>query len=175
MSKQSAGILVYRVQDNVLQVLLAHPGGPLWAKKDAGAWSIFKGEPDDGEALLDTARREFEEETGQSLPEKPLLPLGDFKRKDGKAVHAWALEADYEPSDIISNAFEMEWPPKSGKMQEFPENDRAVWFDAAAAPEKMFQGQHVFVERLTDSLRAQGADFTLQGRASQAGAQPTLF
>jgi predicted NUDIX family NTP pyrophosphohydrolase len=153
MKKLSAGILVYRHNSGQVEVLLAHPGGPFWAKKDNGAWSIFKGEVEDGEDSFETAKREFKEETSHEAPDSEYLDLGEFKRKtDGKTIKAWAVEADFDAKTIISNTFEMEWPPKSGKKQEFPENDRAQWFSAQAAMPKMNTGQVIFLERLAEKL-----------------------
>jgi predicted NUDIX family NTP pyrophosphohydrolase len=172
MAKLSAGFLVYRVQNDVLQVLLAHPGGPYWAKKDDGVWSLFKGELEEGEDPLTAAKREFQEETSQKLPDVPVLPLGDLKRKDGKTVMAWAVEADYDPATIKSNLFEMEWPPRSGKKQQFPENDLARWFDAAQSKQKLFMGQYVFVERLVALLKSKYPELKLGESGPE---QPSLF
>jgi predicted NUDIX family NTP pyrophosphohydrolase len=152
MAKFSAGILVYRSKDGRPEVLLAHHGGPFWAKKDNGAWSIIKGECEEGEDPFKAAKREFKEETSHDAPNGEYLDLGEFKLKSGKTVQAWAVEADFDPKTIISNTFEMEWPPRSGKMQEFPENDRAEWFDLNTALLKMHSGQTVFLERLTEKL-----------------------
>src|SRR5271166_3363109 len=145
MPRQAAGLLMYRVKDGVLQVLLAHPGGPYFVNKDDGAWSIPKGEPDDDEDLLVTAQREFEEETGVE-PTGPFTPLKPIKQKGGKIVHAWAFEADCDPSAIVSNTFTMEWPPHSGRRMEFPEIDRADFFDAATALWKIKAGQEGLIE-----------------------------
>jgi predicted NUDIX family NTP pyrophosphohydrolase len=152
MTKFSAGILVYRKRNGQIEVLLAHHGGPFWAKKDDGAWSIIKGEYEDDEAPFDAAKREFKEETSHDAPDGEYIDLGEFKRKDGKTIKAWAVEADFDPKTIISNTFEMEWPPKSANMQEFPENDRAEWFSLSAATPKMNTGQTVFLERLADKI-----------------------
>ena len=122
--KESAGLLMYRLRGGALEVLLAHPGGPFWARRDQGAWSIPKGELEAGEEPLETARREFEEETGVQ-PEGPYLRLPDIEQKNRKLVHAWAFEGDCDPSKIRSNTFRLEWPPRSGKTAEFPEIDRA--------------------------------------------------
>lgn len=151
--KDRGGLLIYRIKDNRVEVLISHHGGPLWAKKDKGAWSIIKGEMNDGEEIVDTARREFEEETGQKAPPQPWIPLGTIKRKDGKIIHAWAAEGDYDPATITSNTFTMEWPPRSGKMQEFPENDRAQWFDLRTAIIKLHTGQDYFIRQLAGILR----------------------
>jgi len=145
MPRLSAGLLMYRIKGGVLQVLLAHPGGPYFANKDDGAWTIPKGEPVTDEDLLVTARREFEEETGIT-PTGPFVPLKPIKQKGGKIVHAWAFEGDCNPVTIKSNTFTMEWPPKSGKQQEFPEIDRAEWFDLTAARTKIKAGQEGLIE-----------------------------
>jgi predicted NUDIX family NTP pyrophosphohydrolase len=134
--KKSAGILVYRRINKKIEFFLVHPGGPLWAKKDAGAWSIPKGEYEDGEDPLQAARREFEEETGQTVSGK-FIELSPFKLKSGKTIYAWAVEGDVDEENINSNTFEMEWPPRSGKRKAFPEVDRAGWFDADTAKEKL--------------------------------------
>jgi len=153
MKKLSAGILVYRKTDGQVEVLLAHLGGPIWAKRDEGGWSIFKGEPEENEELFDAAKREFKEETAHEAPDDGYINLGEYKReKDSKTIHAWAVEADFDPSTFKCNTFKMEWPPKSGKIQEFPENDRAEWFALAAAMPKMHRGQQIFIERLTEKL-----------------------
>jgi len=151
MPKQSAGILMYRRRGSAVEVLLVHPGGPFWRKKDMGAWSIPKGEHDTEENALEAARREFKEETG-SEPEGDLVPLGAVKQSGGKTVHAWAIEGDCDPSKIRSNAFSMEWPPKSGKTQSFPEIDRAAWFSVEDARGKLHKGQVPFLDRLLDLL-----------------------
>jgi predicted NUDIX family NTP pyrophosphohydrolase len=152
VKKFSAGILVYRYKEGRVEVLLAHHGGPFWAKKDAGAWSIIKGEYEQDEAPFDAAKREFKEETSHDAPEGEYIELGEFKRKDGKTIQAWAVEADFDPKTIKSNTFNMEWPPKSGQIQEFPENDRAEWFDLKTAATKLHTGQDVFLGRLAVKL-----------------------
>jgi predicted NUDIX family NTP pyrophosphohydrolase len=152
MSKFSAGIIVYRKSAGHVEVLLAHPGGPFWAKKDEGAWSVIKGEHNENEAPFEAAKREFKEETTYDAPKGEYLDLGEFKRKDGKTIHAWAVEADLDAATIKSNSFEMEWPPKSGKVQEFPENDRAEWFHLTKAVSKINTGQKIFLERLSEKL-----------------------
>lgn len=129
----------YRYHDGALEVFLVHPGGPFWAKKDEGAWSIAKGEYAEGEEPIEAARREFQEETGFAL-EGALIPLGWTKLAGGKTVHGWAVEAELEPGAIESNLFEMEWPPRSGKRAQFPEVDRAAWFSVAEAREKLNVG-----------------------------------
>lgn len=143
----SAGLLLFRRQER-LEVFLAHPGGPFWARRDAGAWTIPKGVPDDGEEdLLATARREFEEETG-IRPEGPFLPLGCIRQKAGKLVHAWACEGDADPACITSNTMHIEWPPRSGVWRTYPEVDRCAWFNAADARERINPRQAELIERL---------------------------
>jgi len=138
---------MYRIKDGATQVLLAHPGGPFFVKKDDGAWSIPKGEPDTEEDLLITAQREFEEEIGVK-PTGPFIPLKPVKQKGGKIVHAWAWEGDCDPDTIQSNTFTMEWPPRSGQQQAFPEIDRAEWFDLATARRKIKSGQVGLIDEL---------------------------
>src|SRR6059036_3245168 len=128
MAKTSAGLLMFRLRDGEPEVLLVHPGGPFWAKKDEGAWSIPKGEFEAGEDPLEASRRELEEETG-IVARGTFVPLGSARQKSGKLVHAWALEQDADAASIRSNTFTLEWPPRSGHMREFPEVDRAAWFD----------------------------------------------
>jgi predicted NUDIX family NTP pyrophosphohydrolase len=148
MAKISAGILVYKRRAGRLEVLLVHPGGPFWRKKDAGAWSIPKGEPAEGEDLLTAARREIREETGLE-PQGDFIDLGTVKQKGGKTVHAWALEADANATvSEPSNVFELEWPPHSGKIGTFPEIDRAEFFPVGEAETKINQSQRSFLERL---------------------------
>jgi predicted NUDIX family NTP pyrophosphohydrolase len=147
MTKTSAGLLMYRRRDGRLEVLLVHPGGPFWSHRDAGAWSIPKGELDGDEDPLEAARREFEEETGLR-PEGPFLELPTVTQKAGKVVRAWAVEGDWDPSLLRSNTFEIEWPPKSGQMAEFPEVDRAELFDLATAREKINAGQVPLLDHL---------------------------
>ena len=151
MPRLSAGLLMYRIKDGTLQVLLAHPGGPFFAKKDDGAWTIPKGEPDTDEDLSVTARREFEEETGLKAA-GPFILLKPIKQKGGKIVHAWAFEGECDPGTIKSNTFKIEWPPHSGRQQEFPEIDRAEWFDLATAREKIKAGQEELIDEL-ESLK----------------------
>jgi len=147
MPRTSAGLLMYRIKDGAIQVLLAHPGGPFFVKKDDGAWSIPKGEPDTEEDLLITAQREFEEETGVK-PTGPFIPLKPVKQKGGKIVHAWAVAGDCDPATIQSNTFTMEWPPRSGQQQAFPEIDRAEWFDLVTAKRKAKSGQVGLIDEL---------------------------
>jgi predicted NUDIX family NTP pyrophosphohydrolase len=153
--KFSAGLLPYRIaRPGQLEVLLVHPGGPFWAKKDDGAWSIPKGEyePDTESNPLAVANREFAEELGTSPPIGDRQPLGEVKQPGGKRVLAWALECDLDLGEVTSNSFEMEWPPKSGKVRSFPEVDRAAWFAIAEARTKLLKGQMPFVDRLLEVL-----------------------
>lgn len=153
----SAGILLYRVIDDRLEVLLAHPGGPLFAKRDEGSWSIPKGEPDgDDEPLLAVARREFAEETAHDVPDRPTVELGSIVQKGGKVVHGWAVEGDLDPADAHSNTFEMEWPPHSGARIEVPEIDRVAWFDPAEARRRIKETQIPLLERLEAHLAGTG-------------------
>ena len=148
MPKTSAGILLYRERDGAREVLLVHPGGPFWARKDAGAWSIPKGEHDDGEDGLDTALREFREETGTELDAGELTDLGSIKQRGGKVVQAWAAEGDLDADAIRSNTFTIEWPPRSGRTEDFPEVDCAGWFSLDEAREKINQAQAELLVRL---------------------------
>jgi predicted NUDIX family NTP pyrophosphohydrolase len=148
----SAGILVYRRGGGGIELLLVHPGGPVWAKKDLAAWSIPKGLVEDGEDNPSAARREFKEETGFDCPEGPSIDLGFVKMKSGKTVHAWAVEGDLDVTQIHSNLFEMEWPPRSGKKREFPEIDRGQYFSPTEALQKLHAYQQPFVERLLGSM-----------------------
>lgn len=174
--KTRGGLLVFRVKHNQLEVLISHHGGPLWAKRDVAAWSIFKGEQEDGEELQDTAKREFREETSHQPPAGPWYELGFIKRKDGTVIHAWAAEGDYDSATIHSNMFTMEWPPRSGKRQEFPENDRAEWFDLPAAMVKLHEGQQIFIERLVKVLQHTRPDLDMPDlQAAQLPEQPSLF
>jgi len=147
MPRLSAGLLMYRIKDGRIEVLLAHPGGPFFAKKDDGAWSIPKGEPDGDEDLLVTAQREFEEETGLK-PTGSFITLKPIKQKGGKIVHAWAFQGDCDPAAIRSNTFTMEWPPKSGGQAGFPEIDWAQWFELAVARKKIKAGQEALIDEL---------------------------
>jgi predicted NUDIX family NTP pyrophosphohydrolase len=149
MTKSSAGILMYRRTGKVLEVLLVHPGGPFWRNRDDGAWSIPKGEMDEGEDPAEAALREFMEEIG-SAPEGPLRSLGEIRQRGGKRVYAFAVEGDIDAGTIASNAFEIEWPPKSGRRQTFPEVDRAGWFDLPAARLKIIESQRLLLDRLMD-------------------------
>jgi len=152
MPKQSAGLLMYRRRRGILEVLLVHPGGPFWSKKDAGAWSIPKGEYTAGEDALEVAKREFQEETGFEVSGE-FLPLTPRKQPSGKIITAWAFEGDCDASTVKSNTFLMEWPPRSGRQQEFPEVDRADWFVIPAAKEKIIKGQSGFLDELSQILR----------------------
>ena len=151
--RRSAGILLYRRAANDLEVLLVHPGGPFWTGRDAGAWSIPKGEYEPEDDPLAAARREFEEELGSAPPGTEPLQLGEVRQKSGKLVRAWALEGDLEATAAFSNNFTVEWPPRSGQMREFPEVDRAEWFTLAAAREKINSAQAAFLDRLAEVER----------------------
>ena len=154
MPKISAGLLMYRVQDRDLQVLLVHPSGPFFQNKDDGAWTIPKGEPDVGEDLLIAAQREFTEETGfKSSP--PFIELSPIKQKGGKIVHAWAFAGDCDPAQLRSNMFKLEWPPRSGRMQEFPEVDRAGWFNLETDKRKIKAAQITLLDELKQKLDSQ--------------------
>jgi predicted NUDIX family NTP pyrophosphohydrolase len=152
VARRSAGILLHRTGRGAPEVLLVHPGGPYWARKDAGVWSIPKGEYDDGEDPRACALREFEEETGTALPPGELVELGTVKQKGGKVVTAWAAEGDLDADSVQSNTFTMEWPPRSGRTAEFPEIDRAAWFGADEAREKLVAAQAEFIDRLLERL-----------------------
>ena len=147
-SARSAGILLYRRTGGALEVLLVHPGGPFWARRDAGAWSIPKGEHEPDEDPLSAARREFEEELGSAPPSGEPADLGEVRQKSGKLVHAWALAGDLDPAEIQSNTFTIQWPPRSGRMQEFPEVDRAQWFGLEQARERINPAQAALLDRL---------------------------
>jgi predicted NUDIX family NTP pyrophosphohydrolase len=151
MAKLSAGLLPYRRQGAAPEVLLVHPGGPFWMKKDLGAWSIVKGETIPGEDLLACARREFAEETGCTAAGS-FRPLGSIRQAGGKEVRAWAVEMDFDASAIRSNLFEMEWPPRSGRRQSFPEIDHAAWFNLATARQKINKGQVALIDALERML-----------------------
>jgi predicted NUDIX family NTP pyrophosphohydrolase len=152
MAKRSAGLLMYRrAISGEVEVLLVHPGGPFWAKKDKGAWSISKGEYADGEPPLDAAKREFEEETGFSA-QGEFLELGQVQQSGGKVVSAWAFAGDCDPAKLVSNRFSMEWPPRSGRMIEFPEVDRGGWFAIQDAKDQILKSQAPFLDRLQQLL-----------------------
>ncbi|HEX4224064.1 MAG TPA: NUDIX domain-containing protein [Pseudonocardiaceae bacterium] len=150
VAKRSAGIVLFRKSAEGVEVLLGHMGGPFWARKDAGAWSIPKGECEPDEELLATARREFQEELGLPVPAGELVELGEVKQSGGKVVTAWALAGDLDPALVVPGTFEMEWPRGSGKLKEFPEIDRAQWFELATAEEKIVAGQRPLLGRLAE-------------------------
>src|ERR1700709_624126 len=152
LPKTSAGILLFRRSGDGIEVLLGHPGGPFWKKKDTGAWTIPKGLIASGEEPLEAAKREFAEETGHT-PRGEFVSLGDAKQPGGKTVHVWAAEDDWNAEQLKSNSFQMEWPPRSGRQQSFPELDRAAWFSMAEALDKILKGQLVFLIRLGEALR----------------------
>jgi len=152
MAKQSAGVLLFRMKREQLEVFLVHPGGPFWIKKDAGAWSIPKGEIETGEEALQVAKREFKEETGQEI-EGSFSELQPVKQKAGKIIKAWAVEGDIDENTIVSNTFEIEWPPGSGKKKIFPEVDKAQWFSLTEASEKINPGQLPLIEELQQIIR----------------------
>lgn len=154
MAKQSAGILLFRKAGGNYEVLLVHPGGPFWAKKDDGVWSIPKGEFGEDEEPLAAARRELAEELGQHVPKGQLVSLGEAKQPSGKVVHIWALEAELDAEKIKSNVLTIDWPPRSGKKLEIPEVDRAGWFTQSAATRKLLPGQQPFLIRLAQYLGA---------------------
>jgi predicted NUDIX family NTP pyrophosphohydrolase len=151
MPKQSAGLLIYRTRTPEIEVFLVHPGGPFWAKKDAGAWTIPKGEFTSDEDPLEAAKRELTEETGMTVT-GPFAALGSVRQAGGKTIHAFVTEADFDAQKIVSNTFRMEWPPRSGQFAEFPEVDRADWFTLDAAAAKMNPAQAEFLSRLRDAL-----------------------
>ena len=153
MPRVSAGLLLYRRRGSVVEVFLVHPGGPLWARKDDGAWSVPKGLVNAGEEELACARREFREETGfEAPPQGTELDLGIHRQPSGKRLHVWAMEGDCDASRLSSNLFEMEWPPRSGRTARFPEVDRGEWFDRAQALTKVAAGQRPVIERLYEEL-----------------------
>ena len=153
--RTSAGLMMYRRRGKGLEVLLVHPGGPFFTNKDAGVWTIPKGEPAEGEALLETARREFREETGIDAGDAPLVPLGQVKQKGGKVVHAWAFEGDCDPATLTCNTFKVQWPPRSGQWRTFPEVDQYAMLDLRAAWEKINPAQAEFLDRLEAVLGAE--------------------
>jgi predicted NUDIX family NTP pyrophosphohydrolase len=156
-SRRSAGIVLWRrADDGSLEVLLGHPGGPLYANKDADMWSILKGEYDNGEDPFEVAKREFFEESGHDAPDRPAVALGEIRQKGGKLVTAWALEGDLDPTAASSNTFPMEWPPRSGRTIEVPEIDRVAWFDLETAREKLKAAQHPLLDRLADAVEEGG-------------------
>lgn len=155
--RRSAGLLLWRRGARGLEVLLGHPGGPFFVRQDDGVWSIPKGEYGDDEEPLAAAFREFGEEIGLAPPDGEPLPLGDVKLRNGKRVAAWALEGDLDAAAARSNLFEMEWPPRSGRLQSFPELDRAAWFDVEAARVKLVPGQRPLLDRLVELVERPGA------------------
>jgi predicted NUDIX family NTP pyrophosphohydrolase len=156
-NRSSAGILLFRRRD-VLEVLLAHMGGPFWARKDDGSWTIPKGEVEAGEEPFAVALREFEEELGSPVPSRDFLPLGSVRQSGGKLVTAWAAEGDFDPATAVSNTFTLEWPKGSGRMREFPEIDRVAWFDIDAARTKILKSQVPLVDRLLAVLATDAPD-----------------
>ncbi len=156
MAKLSAGLLLYRRNGDDVQVLIAHPGGPIWSRRDAGAWSLPKGAPNDGEELFATARREFQEETGHRPPDGHAIDLGDVRMRSGKTVHGWAVEGNLDPGTLRSMLVEVEWPPKSGRLITVPEIDRIVWADPTEARRRLNPAQAEFVDRLLRALARGG-------------------
>jgi predicted NUDIX family NTP pyrophosphohydrolase len=148
MPKRSAGLLLYRIRDGVVEVLIGHPGGPFWAQKDDGAWSILKGEYDEGEDPWEAAQREFMEETGLTAPAGPRLEFEPVRQPSGKVLRAFAVHGDLDVTDAHSNTFEIEWPRGSGRLREFPEVDRVQWFSVAEARSKLLKGHRVILDRL---------------------------
>lgn len=164
MVAMSAGVLLFRRCASGLEVLLVHPGGPYWAARDAGVWSIPKGEYE-GEDPLAAARREFEEELGSPTPHGPVIDLGEVRLKSGKRVRAWAIEGDLDAATAHSNTCEVQWPPRSGRMIVIPEVDRAEWFDLTEAGRRINPAQSVLIERLVAALHSDGAKFASPGAA----------
>jgi predicted NUDIX family NTP pyrophosphohydrolase len=164
MPRVSAGLLMYRIQDGKLQVLLAHPGGPFFKNKDVGAWTIPKGEVESDEDLLEAAKREFKEETGVT-PTGPFTALTAIQQKGGKIVHAWAFKGDCDPGAIVSNTFRIEWPPRSGRRMDFPEIDRAEFYDVAVASRKIKAAQAALI----DELQGVVADLQVSEESSPHG------
>lgn len=146
-------MLPYRVDDGTLEVLIAHMGGPFWAKKDDGAWSVIKGEHDEGDDPVEAARREWVEETGTQVPYGELVPLGEVRQRSGKRVNAWAVHSPrLNPDTFVSNTFKMEWPPNSGRMESFPEIDRAAWMDVETAAVKLVAAQRPLLAALAKAV-----------------------
>jgi predicted NUDIX family NTP pyrophosphohydrolase len=150
--RTSAGILLWRSHKGRLEVLLAHPGGPFWVKKDIGHWTIPKGEVEPGEEFVAVARREFAEETGHQVPNHPLIDLGQITQKSGKLVLGWGVQGDLDPATATSNTYDMEWPPRSGALQTFPEIDRVAWFELDEARGRLKAAQVPFLDRLQAAL-----------------------
>ncbi|MFB1298416.1 NUDIX domain-containing protein [Mycobacterium sp. pW049] len=161
MPKLSAGLLLYRETGESLEVLIGHPGGPFWARKDEGAWSIPKGEYVDGEDPWHVAQREFAEELGKQPPEGPRIDFPPLRQPGGKIVTAFAVRGDLDLDGTFSNTFTLEWPPRSGQFKEFPEIDRAAWFDVPAAREKLLKGQRPLLDRLEEAVGRGGRDGSL--------------
>jgi predicted NUDIX family NTP pyrophosphohydrolase len=166
--KKSAGLLLFREVSGHLEVLLVHPGGPFWAKKDEGAWSIPKGEFEDTEEPLAAAKREFAEETG-FYPDGVMIPLEPLRQPSGKVIYAWAVKDDWDPAALRSNTFSLEWPPKSGQYREFPEIDRAAWFSLGEAGRKITKGQAAFLVELPEKLGAPRRSATESGGGAGMG------
>ena len=162
MAKLSAGLLLYRRNGDDVQVLIAHPGGPIWSRRDAGAWSLPKGAPNDGEELFATARREFQEETGHRPPDGDAIDLGEVRMRSGKTVHGWAVEGNLDPGTLRSMLVQVEWPPKTGRLITVPEIDRIFWADPGEARRRLNPAQSEFVDRLLRAL----------ARAADAGGSP---
>ena len=152
MPKLSAGLLLYRRVDDFVEVLVAHPGGPIWARRDTGAWSIPKGAANDGAPLLEAAYREFAEETGPAAPPDGAIDLGEVRMRSGKVVHGWAVEGDLDPATIRSMTVEVEWPPKTGRLVTVPEIDRVAWVRPSEARRRLSPAQASFVDRLLQAL-----------------------
>lgn len=150
--KRSAGILLFRRRTPRVEVLIGHMGGPYWQRRDDGGWSIPKGEYEDGEEPLAAARREFTEELGLPVPDGTAVPLGELAQPRGKIVTIWAVEGDLDPAAVVPGTFQMQWPPRSGRLAEFPEIDRVGWFDLATAGQKLVSGQRPFLDRLVEWL-----------------------
>ena len=157
MPKQAAGILLYRRSPRGLEVLLAHPGGPLWSRKDLGAWTIPKGQFGQDESALDAAKREFEEEMG-SPARGTFVELGSIRQPSGKVVHCFTAESDFDVKHVKSNLFTLEWPPRSGRIGQYPEVDRAEWFSVEEARKRILKGQEPFLDRLLSVLKATAAE-----------------
>ena len=176
MPALSAGLLIFRIRDDhVVEVLIAHPGGPFWSKKDLAAWSIPKGEYEVGEDPMSVAEREFIEELGSPAPLGTKLDLGELKQPSGKRIQVWAIEGEFDASQTKSNTFEMEWPPKSGTMAEFPEVDRASWMTLSLARLKLVKGQVGFMDRLLNALEEAGQRGLSEGDSNEPGPQESLF
>jgi predicted NUDIX family NTP pyrophosphohydrolase len=151
-AKRSAGILLFRQVDPGIEVLLGHMGGPWWARRDAGGWSVPKGEYEPGEQPEAAARREFHEELGVAVPAGQLIDLGEVRQRSGKVVTVWAIEGEFDPADLLPGTFELEWPTGSGRIQQFPELDRVDWLDVESARTKIVAGQQPFLDRLLTHL-----------------------